>query len=197
MPERPAPTISTSTWSSGISVPFIASTRDHHRREGYQHRVEKVNFLSGQSTLCILRATMSTPLPTSEAAPRGRRAARASGDDRERAILSTAERLLEERPLGEISVEDLARGAGISRPPFYFYSPSTAGVRLPGVARRGEPGPASREEALAKLAEEPRAGWRLALQASFEAFGSRGAGVLPAPPLRTTHAPARERRARG
>src|ERR1700710_2077979 len=197
MPERPAPTISTSTWSSGISVPFIASTRDHHRREGYQHRVEKVNFLSGQSTLCILRATMSTPLPTSEAAPRGRRAARASGDDRERAILSTAERLLEERPLGEISVEDLARGAGISRPTFYFYFPSKDAVLLTLVDRMVEAGTASREEALAKLAEDPRAGWRLALQASFEAFGSRRAGVLPAAELRTTNAEARELWARG
>src|SRR5258708_6704778 len=122
MPERPAPTISTSTWSFGISVvPFvIGRSGDSLLQASYQHCVEKFNFLSGSSTLCIVRATITPPLPASEPAPRGRRGTRASGDDRERAILPTAERLLEERPLGEISVEDLARGAGISRPTFYF-----------------------------------------------------------------------------
>ncbi len=61
-------------------------------------------------------------------AARGRRAARPSGDDRELAILETAERLLEERTLAEISVDDLAKGAGISRPTFYFYFPSKDAV---------------------------------------------------------------------
>jgi TetR/AcrR family transcriptional regulator, ethionamide resistance regulator len=135
---------------------------------------------------------MSPSLPASEAASRGRRAARASGDDRERAILATAEQLLEERPLSEISVEDLARGAGISRPTFYFYFPSKDAVLLTLVDRMVEAGTASREEALAKLAREPRAGWRLALQASFEAFGSRRAVILAAAELRTTNAEARE-----
>jgi AcrR family transcriptional regulator len=135
---------------------------------------------------------MPTPPPTSEAAPRGRRSARASGDERERAILTTAERLLEERPLGEISVEDLAHGAGISRPTFYFYFPSKDAVLLTLVDRMVEAGAASREEALAKLAEEPRAGWRMALQASFDAFGSRRSVILAAAELRTTNAEARE-----
>src|SRR4051812_4897624 len=63
-------------------------------------------------------------------APRGRRAARPSGDDRELAILTTAERLLAERPLATISVDDLARGAGISRPTFYFYFASKDAVLL-------------------------------------------------------------------
>ena len=43
------------------------------------------------------------------------------GDDRESAILETAEELLKARPLADISVDDLAKGAGISRPTFYFY----------------------------------------------------------------------------
>jgi AcrR family transcriptional regulator len=74
---------------------------------------------------------------------RGRRAGRVSGDERERAILATAERLLQERPLHEISVDDLARGAGISRPTFYFYFASKEAVllalmdRLVEEARRG------------------------------------------------------------
>jgi AcrR family transcriptional regulator len=135
---------------------------------------------------------MTTLLPASESASRGRRGTRASGDDRERAILTTAERLLEERPLSEISVEDLARGAGISRPTFYFYFPSKDAVLLTLVDRMVEAGTASREEALAKLAVEPRAGWRMALQASFDAFGSRRAVILAAAELRTTNAEARE-----
>ena len=61
---------------------------------------------------------------------RGRRGTRPSGDDRELAILETAERLLEERPLADISVDDLAKGAGISRPTFYFYFPSKDAVLL-------------------------------------------------------------------
>jgi len=135
---------------------------------------------------------MSAPLPASEVAPRGRRTPRASGDERERAILATAERLLEERPLSEISVEDLARGAGISRPTFYFYFPSKDAVLLTLVDRMVAEGAASREEALAKLAEEPRAGWRMALQASFDAFGSRRGVSLAAAELRATNADARK-----
>jgi len=64
------------------------------------------------------------------AAARGRRAPRPSGDEREHAILATAERLLEQRPLSEISIDDLARGAGISRPTFYFYFASKDAVLL-------------------------------------------------------------------
>ena len=62
--------------------------------------------------------------------PRGRRAARPSGDDRQAAILATAERLLATRPLAAVSVDDLARGAGISRPTFYFYFRSKDAVLL-------------------------------------------------------------------
>ncbi len=135
---------------------------------------------------------MSTPTSISEGTARGRRTPRASGDERERAILATAERLLEERPLSEISVEDLARGAGISRPTFYFYFPSKDAVLLTLVDRMVEEAAASREEALAKLAEEPREGWRLVLQDSFEVFGSRRGAILAAAELRATNAEARE-----
>jgi AcrR family transcriptional regulator len=135
---------------------------------------------------------MVAPISAPEAAARGRRTPRASGDERERAILATAERLLEERPLAEISVEDLARGAGISRPTFYFYFPSKAAVLLTLVDRMVEEAAASRQRALAKLAEEPRVGLRLALQGSFEVFGSRRAVILAAAELRTTNAEARQ-----
>lgn len=63
-------------------------------------------------------------------AQRGRRTARVSGDERQDAILVTAEDLLAERAFDEISIEELARGAGISRPTFYFYFPSKDAVLL-------------------------------------------------------------------
>lgn len=63
-------------------------------------------------------------------ADRGRRPSRLSGDDRQAAILATAEALLNERPLDQITIEDLARGAGLSRPTFYFYYSSKDDVLL-------------------------------------------------------------------
>jgi len=137
-------------------------------------------------------AFMAAPLPTHDAPARGRRTPRASGDERERAILATAERLLEDRPLSEISVEDLANGAGISRPTFYFYFPSKDAVLLTLVDRMVKEAASTREEALRKLVEEPRAGWRQELQASFEVFGSHRGAILAAAELRSTNAEARE-----
>lgn len=131
-----------------------------------------------------------TGTPTS-AGPRGRRARRASGDERERAILETAERLLEERPLSEIAVEDLARGAGISRSAFYFYFPSRDAVLLSLVELMVEESAAGRAEALARLAEEPGAGWRQGLGAIFETFRSRPAVILAGAGLHATNAEAR------
>lgn len=61
---------------------------------------------------------------------RGRRTARVSGDERQDAILVTAEALLGQRAFDDISIEDLARGAGISRPTFYFYFSSKDEVLL-------------------------------------------------------------------
>ena len=53
---------------------------------------------------------------------RSRRAAsHRKGDRNEQAILQTAERLLAKGPLADVTVEALARGAGISRSSFYFY----------------------------------------------------------------------------
>jgi len=126
-------------------------------------------------------------------AGRGRRAARASGDDRERAILETAERLLEERPLSEISVDDLAKGAGISRPTFYFYFPSKDAVVLTIIDRLVAAAAGSREEALATMAEgELRGGLRRALEDLYGAFRSRRAVTLAAAELRMRNPEARE-----
>jgi AcrR family transcriptional regulator len=69
--------------------------------------------------------------------PRVRRGARSAGkgDLREEAILETAERLLAEKPYREIGVGELARGAGISRPTFYFYFDSKGAVLSALVGR--------------------------------------------------------------
>jgi AcrR family transcriptional regulator len=124
---------------------------------------------------------------------RGRRGTRASGDDRERAILETAEQLLEERPLSEISVDDLAKGAGISRPTFYFYFPSKDAVVLTIIDRLVAAAAGSREEALATLAQgDPQAGLRRALEDLYAAFRSRRAVTLAAAELRMTNPEARD-----
>jgi TetR/AcrR family transcriptional regulator, ethionamide resistance regulator len=125
---------------------------------------------------------------------RGRRAARTSGDERERSILETAERLLEERPLSEISVDDLAKGAGISRPSFYFYFPSKDAVVMTIVDRRVAEATGNREEVLAALAESgPRVGLEKALENLYAAFRSRPGVVRAGADLRSTnHQEARE-----
>jgi AcrR family transcriptional regulator len=61
---------------------------------------------------------------------RGRRTPKVSGDERQDTILLTAEALLTERAFDDISIEELARGAGISRPTFYFYFSSKDEVLL-------------------------------------------------------------------
>jgi len=125
-----------------------------------------------------------------QAAPkaRGRRGARVSGDDRERAILETAERLLEEKPLSEISVDDLAKGAGISRPTFYFYFPSKDAVVMTIVERLVDEATGSREEVLTALAESgPQVGLRKALENLYAAFRSRPGVVRAGADLRATN----------
>lgn len=101
---------------------------------------------------------------------RGRRARRPSGDDRERAILATAERLLEERRLGEISVDDLARGAGISRPTFYFYFPSKDAVVLTLLDRVAEEARDIRGRALEEAGDDVPQLWRRGLASILETF---------------------------
>jgi TetR/AcrR family transcriptional regulator, ethionamide resistance regulator len=101
---------------------------------------------------------------------RARRARRPSGDDRERAILSTAERLLAERSLGAISVDDLARGAGISRPTFYFYFPSKEAVILTLLDRVADEARAARAAALEAAGGDFAELWRRGLESILGTF---------------------------
>ena len=65
----------------------------------------------------------------------GRRRKPRKGDITEARILDTAEKLLADRPITAITVDELARGAGISRPSFYFHFESREAV-LRALAER-------------------------------------------------------------
>jgi TetR/AcrR family transcriptional regulator, ethionamide resistance regulator len=130
-------------------------------------------------------ATTADELPR-----RGRRLPRVTGEDRERAILETAERLLAERPLQEISVDDLARGAGISRPTFYFYFASKEAVVLALLDRLVEEARSGIE--LAMLASDPARVIRQGVSAVYETFRAHRPLVLAAIGLRQTSREARE-----
>jgi|SRR4051812_38538043 AcrR family transcriptional regulator len=123
---------------------------------------------------------------------RGRRGARPSGDDREGAILATAERLLGEQPLSEISTDDLARGAGISRPTFYFYFPSKDAVLLALLDRVVK----EADEALARvpddLASDPPTYWRRCIAAFHETFRAHRPVALACAQVKATNAEVRD-----
>ncbi len=114
-----------------------------------------------------------------------------SAQEREAAILETAERLLEERSVQDISVDDLARGAGISRPSFYFYFPSKEAVFLTLIDRLVEQAEGGRE-VIDRIHEDPRARWREGLQIFFDIFGAHRAVVRAGSELRAVNAEARE-----
>jgi AcrR family transcriptional regulator len=116
---------------------------------------------------------------------RGRRSARPSGDDRELAILTTAEQLLEQRPLADISVDDLAKGAGISRPTFYFYYPSKDAVLLTLFERVIVEADSALEHLIANPPAELNALWRIGINVFVETFGSHRAVSLAADSART------------
>jgi AcrR family transcriptional regulator len=122
---------------------------------------------------------------SSTRAPRGRRSTRPSGDDRELAILSTAERLLAERPLADISVDDLARGAGLSRPTFYFYFPSKDAVLLTLFERVIVEADSALEAMAANPPADLRTLWRTGINVFVETFGAHSAVSLAAEAART------------
>ena len=113
---------------------------------------------------------MTTASPTR--ASRGRRTARPSGDDRELAILETATRLLDERPLHDISVDDLAKGAGISRPTFYFYFPSKDAVLMTLIERVIVEADSALESQSDQAPTDRYDFWRTGINYFFEGFGT-------------------------
>jgi AcrR family transcriptional regulator len=116
---------------------------------------------------------------------RGRRSTRPSGDDREAAILATAERLLEGKTFADISVDDLAKGAGLSRPTFYFYFPSKEAVLLSLFERVIVEADSALEALTANPPAEAKALWRQGINVFVRTFGAHRAVSLAAERSRT------------
>jgi AcrR family transcriptional regulator len=85
--------------------------------------------LNALSTIVdVLSVYFPTMPPPRSSRTRSRRRTPRKGDLTERAILDTAERLLADRSLSSIGIDELAAGAGISRSSFYFYFESREAV---------------------------------------------------------------------
>ena len=118
------------------------------------------------------------PVPAvSPARVRGRRATRPSGDDREAAILRTLEEMLTERPFAEISVDELAKGAGLSRPTFYFYFASKDAVLVRLFARAITASGAGQQQS-PEVSEDPQRAWHDGIYAFFDALRPHRAVLL-------------------
>src|SRR6201993_1917855 len=165
-----------------MPAPTMTTSRCSVMGPRYQRRVEVVNIVLKFSTLCKL---MVVTTASSARAARGRRSTRPSGDDRELAILSTAERLLAERPLSDISVDDLARGAGLSRPTFYFYFPSKDAVLLTLFERVIVEADSALETMAANPPADLKTLWRIGIYLFVETFGAHRAVSLAADAART------------
>jgi TetR/AcrR family transcriptional regulator, ethionamide resistance regulator len=125
-------------------------------------------------------------------ASRGRRSSHHSGDDRERAILATAERLLAERPLGDFSVDDLAKGAGISRPTFYFYFPSKNAVLLSLLDQMNTKAHAALKALEGKRSGDPATVWRARIESFFAVSGSHRAVAVAGAAAKATNPEVRQ-----
>src|SRR5271157_623309 len=126
-------------------------------------------------------------------ASRGRRSSHHSGDDREQAILATAERLLQERPLADFSVDDLARGAGISRPTFYFYFQSKNAVLLSLLDQMNSKAHAALTALGGKVfGGDPAMLWRARIEAFFEVSGSHRAVAVAGAAAKATNPEVRQ-----
>lgn len=134
-------------------------------------------------------------LPTQTRYPqasRGRRASHHLSDDREQAILATAERLLEERPLADFSVDDLAKGAGISRPTFYFYFRSKNAVLLSLLDQMNSKAHAALRALDVVSSGDPEAIWRASIESFFEVSGSHRAVAVAGAAAKATNPEVRQ-----
>jgi AcrR family transcriptional regulator len=113
--------------------------------------------------------------PPAKAPERGRRAKRPTGDEREQLIRETLESLLEEKSFHEISIDDLAKGAGISRPTFYFYFESKEAVLLSLLDEIVSQADAASDAAQAVMDQDPARFLRDSLSAYFHYFGAHRA----------------------
>ena len=103
-----------------------------------------------------------------------RRAGPRKGDLKEQAILATCERLLSEKPLGEIGVDELAAGAAISRPTFYFYFESKTAVLRALVERLADQMYAEAAAWLAREGDSPELTISRSIEAGAEQWREHG-----------------------
>lgn len=78
-------------------------------------------------------------------------------------------------PLADFSVDDLAKGAGISRPIFYFYFRSKNAVLLSLLDQMNTKAHAALKSLRATLSGDPATLWRNRIEAFFEVSGSHRA----------------------
>ena len=124
--------------------------------------------------------------------PRGRRTTRPSGDEREQALLATAEQLLQERAFADISVDDLAKGAGLSRPTFYFYFPSKDAVLLTLFERVIVDADSTMQGDADQAPDDIAQSWRDGIYAFLASFRAHRAVTLAAHAARATNPEVRE-----
>jgi AcrR family transcriptional regulator len=92
----------------------------------------------------------------------------------EQAILDHAERLLAERPLASIGIDELAAAAGISRSTFYFYFASRDALLRTLAERITDELYRSSEAWLRRSDEPPEAAIRRTLQANLALWRAHG-----------------------
>jgi AcrR family transcriptional regulator len=116
-------------------------------------------------------------MPTSPAnarTPGSRRGGLSKGDRTANAILDSAERLLEGRSLAEVSVDELAAGAGISRPTFYFHFSSREAVLYALGARVADDLYKAASLWLRRGDESPAEAARRAIEATLQLWRAHG-----------------------
>jgi AcrR family transcriptional regulator len=121
-------------------------------------------------------------------AERSRRVSRPSGDDRQEAILVTTEALLQTREFDSLSIDELAKGAGISRPTFYFYFASKEAVLLALLDRVIRQVEESVERLPREFAADPAAAWRQSIAAFVDGFSEHRAVGTAAMAVRSRNA---------
>jgi AcrR family transcriptional regulator len=114
-------------------------------------------------------------MPPRSASTTSRRRTARKGDQTEQAILDTAEQLLSERPLASIGIDELAAGAGISRPSFYFYFASREAVLRTLAERITDELYRSSEAWLRRSDESPEDAVRRTLEGNLALWRQHGA----------------------
>lgn len=109
-----------------------------------------------------------------------RRFSRPTAGDREAAILATARRLLDDKGWADVSVDDLAKGAGLSRPGFYFYFPHRDAVLLALLHRVVHEVDTTMATIITHQPSDPTTLWRRGISVFVRTFRTHRAVALAA-----------------